>query len=90
VAAALDLPFAPVLSRIDERPPQREQRNSAHQQFNVEGAFDVTGSLLDGPVLLVDDLVDSGWTMTETGRLLRRAGAGVVHPVALASAAGRT
>ncbi|HSP27534.1 MAG TPA: RecQ family ATP-dependent DNA helicase [Ilumatobacteraceae bacterium] len=90
VAAALGLPFEPVLSRVDERPPQREQRNSAHQQFNVEGAFAVSGSLLDGPVLLVDDLVDSGWTLTETGRLLRRAGADLVYPMALASSAGRS
>ena len=90
LATALGLPFEPVLSRVDERPPQREQRNSAHQQFNVQGAFAVTGSLLGGPVLLVDDLVDSGWTMTETGRLLRRAGADLVYPAALASSAGRS
>lgn len=38
-----------------------------------------------GPVLLVDDLVDSRWTMTVAGRALRRAGAGAVLPFALAS-----
>jgi ATP-dependent DNA helicase RecQ len=36
------------------------------------------------PVLLVDDLVDSRWTMTVAGRELRRAGAGAVLPFALA------
>jgi ATP-dependent DNA helicase RecQ len=41
---------------------------------------------LDGPVLLVDDLVDSGWTMTLAARLLRRAGAPAVLPLALATA----
>ena len=90
VATALGLPFQPLLSRVDERPPQRGQQYSAHQQFNIEGAFAVTGALLGGPVLLVDDLVDSGWTMTETGRLLRRAGVDLVYPVALASTAGRS
>ena len=40
----------------------------------------------DGPVLLVDDLVDSGWTMTMAARLLRRAGAPDVLPLALAVA----
>ncbi|WP_084635175.1 RecQ family ATP-dependent DNA helicase [Propionicicella superfundia] len=40
---------------------------------------------VDGPVLLVDDLIDSRWTMTVAGRLLRRAGAGTVLPFALAS-----
>ncbi len=39
-----------------------------------------------GPVLLVDDLIDSRWTMTVTARLLRRAGADSVLPFALALA----
>ncbi|HVV11978.1 helicase-related protein [Amycolatopsis sp.] len=42
---------------------------------------------VDGPVLLVDDVVDTGWTMTMATRLLRRAGAGEVLPFALASTA---
>jgi ATP-dependent DNA helicase RecQ len=36
------------------------------------------------PVLLVDDLADSRWTLTVAGRELRRAGAGSVLPFALA------
>jgi ATP-dependent DNA helicase RecQ len=36
------------------------------------------------PVLLVDDLADSRWTMTVAGRELRRAGATAVLPFALA------
>jgi ATP-dependent DNA helicase RecQ len=41
---------------------------------------------LTGPVLLVDDLVDSRWTLTVAGRELRLAGAGAVLPFALAAA----
>jgi ATP-dependent DNA helicase RecQ len=41
---------------------------------------------LTGPVLLVDDLVDSRWTMTVAGAVLRRAGAPAVLPFALAAA----
>jgi ATP-dependent DNA helicase RecQ len=37
-----------------------------------------------GPVLLVDDVIDTGWTMTVAARLLRRAGAPAVLPFALA------
>ncbi|WP_298328992.1 RecQ family ATP-dependent DNA helicase [Haloactinopolyspora sp.] len=37
-------------------------------------------------VLLIDDLVDSRWTITVAGRELRRAGAGQVLPFALAAA----
>ena len=35
-------------------------------------------------VLLVDDMVDSGWTFTVCAALLRQAGSGPVFPVALA------
>jgi ATP-dependent DNA helicase RecQ len=38
-----------------------------------------------GPVLLVDDVVGSGWTMTVAAMLLRRAGAPAVLPFALAA-----
>ncbi|WP_422754496.1 DEAD/DEAH box helicase [Micromonospora sp. WMMD708] len=66
--------------------------NSAQRVRALHDAFTVTdetaGALaaLDGPVLLVDDLVDSGWTMTMAARLLRRAGAPDVLPLALAVA----
>ncbi len=42
---------------------------------------------LDGPVLLVDDLADSRWTVTVAGRELRRAGAPGVLPFVLALSA---
>jgi ATP-dependent DNA helicase RecQ len=35
-------------------------------------------------VLLVDDLRDSGWTLTEVASRLREAGAGPVYPFVLA------
>jgi ATP-dependent DNA helicase RecQ len=38
----------------------------------------------DAPVLLVDDLADSRWTVTVAGRELRRAGAAAVLPFVLA------
>src|SRR5215208_5632062 len=39
---------------------------------------------LDGPVLLVDDVTDTGWTLTMASRVLRHAGAPEVLPFALA------
>jgi ATP-dependent DNA helicase RecQ len=41
-------------------------------------------SVGDAPVLLVDDLADSRWTVTVAGRELRRAGAAAVLPFVLA------
>jgi ATP-dependent DNA helicase RecQ len=66
--------------------------NSAQRVRTLHDAFDVPDSLaqalsdIDGPVLLVDDLVDSGWTMVLAGRALRRAGASAVLPLSLAVA----
>jgi ATP-dependent DNA helicase RecQ len=37
-----------------------------------------------GPVLLVDDRIETGWTMTVSAKLLREAGAPAVLPLALA------
>ncbi|HEX4727267.1 MAG TPA: DEAD/DEAH box helicase [Jatrophihabitans sp.] len=43
----------------------------------------LAGELRGQPVLLVDDLLDTGWTMTVVGRLLKAAGAGQVMPFTL-------
>ncbi|KAB1927658.1 DEAD/DEAH box helicase [Micromonospora sp. ALFpr18c] len=66
--------------------------NSAQRVRTLHDAFTVPADLADalagltGPVLLVDDLVDSGWTMAMVTRALRRAGAPDVLPLALAVA----
>jgi ATP-dependent DNA helicase RecQ len=64
--------------------------NSAQRLRAVHGTFEIGASLaaalsrVDGPVLLVDDLVDTGWTATLIARELRQAGAAAVYPLALA------
>jgi len=75
-----------VVERVADRPPQATMDNSTQQLANVHGAFAVADDVPTGPVLLVDDVVDSRWTMTVVGALLQRAGAGPVHPLALAQA----
>ena len=89
VAFQLGLVFVPLLERAAERPPQVEMQNSPHQSANVAGAFTLGEPPMPGPVLLIDDLVDSGWTLTETGRLLSRSGSGPVYPLVLAISTGR-
>jgi ATP-dependent DNA helicase RecQ len=62
--------------------------NSAQRLAAVWDGFTVPElGDLDGPVLVVDDVLDSGWTATVVARLLRRAGASAVLPFALALAA---
>src|SRR3954468_9577847 len=73
----------------DDRPVSRT--NSAQRVRALHGRFAVTAEQsaaireMDDPVvLLVDDRVDSGWTMALAGRELRLAGAAGVLPFALA------
>ena len=85
LASALGLPFEPVVKKVRENKPQKDQDNSFHQCSNLDGVFEVVGRIPDGPVLLVDDVVDSRWTMTVVAALLLQAGSGPVWPLALAS-----
>jgi ATP-dependent DNA helicase RecQ len=57
-----------------------------HDAFEVPSELGAALSELTGPVLLIDDMVDSGWTMVLAGRALRRAGAPGVLPLSLAIA----
>ena len=87
LAAALNLPFHPVLQKTDARPPQKEMANSSQQARNVDGSLRIHGNVPSGPVLLVDDMVDSKWTLTVAAYLLTSNGSGPVYPLALASTA---
>lgn len=85
LAARLGLPFMGAVSKVKDNQPQKGQQNRFHQCRNLDGAFAVTQLYQGQPVLLVDDIVDSGWTLTVIAALLQQAGSGVVFPVALAS-----
>ncbi|MCU1455996.1 MAG: ATP-dependent helicase, RecQ-like [Actinomycetia bacterium] len=87
-AAELGLPYVEALEKIRETQPQRELDNSAQQARNVGGAFRITGPVSDEPVILVDDLWDSGWTLTTIGAVLREGGSGPVYGAVLARATG--
>jgi ATP-dependent DNA helicase RecQ len=87
------LPLLGVVAPAETAPAGSGPRgNSAQRVRALHGAFTVPDDLADsltgltGPVLLVDDLVDSGWTITMVARLLRQAGAPGVLPLALAVA----
>ncbi len=81
----LRVPFLPVVTKIRDNPPQKAQQNRFHQCLNLDGAFAISMKVPQEPVLLVDDMVDSTWTMTVVAALLLQAGSGLVWPVALAS-----
>lgn len=85
LAVRLGLPFIDAISKVKDNQPQKVQQNRFHQCRNLDGAFEVSQRYPGQPVLLVDDVVDSGWTLTVIAALLQQAGSGPVYPVALAS-----
>jgi ATP-dependent DNA helicase RecQ len=86
VAQLLDAPVHAVIQHVQPRTrSQAELANSFHQYHNARDAFTITGKVPHGPVLLVDDVRGSGWTLTTVAGQLRAAGAGLVHPLALLS-----
>jgi len=86
VAKKMALPFKESIIKSKHNEAQKMMQNRFYQCNNLDGAFEII-DVLNEPVLLIDDIVDSGWTFTVLSALLRRAGAGEVFPVALTSTA---
>ncbi|MEO7124019.1 MAG: RecQ family ATP-dependent DNA helicase [Lacisediminihabitans sp.] len=84
LAAAGRLPYLGALSFANGGPMGEPGGNSAWRLSSVWERFSVDIELPDGPILLVDDLADSRWTLTVAARALRRAGATAVLPFTLA------
>jgi ATP-dependent DNA helicase RecQ len=85
LANMLKVPFLPLVVKLKQNEPQKLQQNTFYQCRNLDGVFGIQGDVPTGAVLLVDDIVDSIWTMTVVSALLRQAGSGPVFPVALAT-----
>lgn len=91
------LPFLGSLEHARGGPTAGPGGNSAYRLGSVHGRFAVPEAMAHllrtapdagrhGPVLLVDDLVDSRWSLAEASRVLREAGAQGVLPLVLAQA----
>lgn len=79
------------LDLAENAPRLNSSTNSAYRLRDVHNRFSVGPQLMSrlshlggAPVLLVDDVISSRWTMTVAARSLRRAGSGPVLPLALA------
>ncbi|WP_031486394.1 RecQ family ATP-dependent DNA helicase [Streptomyces bicolor] len=93
IAAVGRLPFLGTLTYVGQGGAHVARRsNSAQRLSGLVGALTVSEELAaalarsPGPVLLVDDYTDSGWTLAVAARLLRRAGSEQVLPLVLAAA----
>jgi ATP-dependent DNA helicase RecQ len=85
LATALGLSCHVVLAKTDHRPEQKTMLNSIQQARNLDGAIAWNKQPMPrGPVLLIDDIVDSRWTLTVAAAALRSRGSGPVWPMVLA------
>ena len=86
------LPLIGTLDLVDGGPVGAAGGNSAFRLAGVWGRVAVSAELAatiastPGPVLLVDDVADSRWTITVAAQALRQAGAEAVLPFTLATA----
>jgi len=90
LAEAIGIPFVDCVRKVVENGQQKHQHNRHHQCSNLDGVFDVLGDVPAGSVLLVDDMIDSGWTFAVIAALLRQKGSGLVRPVALAASTSKS
>jgi ATP-dependent DNA helicase RecQ len=88
------LPYLGALAYTGDAGPGPRRHNSAQRLSSLWHALEVPGDIraavgdLDGPVLVIDDRIETGWTMTVAARLLREAGARAALPLALAVSSG--
>jgi ATP-dependent DNA helicase RecQ len=85
LADRLGIPFVPCINKIKENAPQKEMQNSFLKANNLDGIFEIEDEQIpEGPVVLIDHMVDSRWTFTVISAILKSAGCPAVFPVALA------
>lgn len=86
LAKALNIHCSDAVEMIEKRPEQKHMENSFRRSENLDGAFKINmDQVYSDPVLLFDDAIDSGWSLTVIAALLRRASSGKVYPITLTS-----
>lgn len=85
LAEKLKLPCLILLKKTAAK-RQKDMENNSFQCENAQNSFAIAdGAASPENILLVDDMVDSRWTLTVCGNLLTKAGAEHVYPYALAA-----
>lgn len=88
VGAELEMEAIPLLTKVRHNRPQSGITGDAQRRANVLGAYRVTNPelLKDKKILLLDDIITTGATVSECARMLLTAGAKEVHCGAVAIA----
>ena len=83
----LGTPAAPILKKIRHTKPQSRLPDFSRRKANVMGAFAVSDpkQVAGKRILLIDDIITTGATVSECARILLTAGAKEVHCAAIAA-----
>lgn len=85
LAKFLNLEYSPILIKVRETKPQVEIENRKERLKNIKRAFQMKGGIKASPfVVLVDDIITTGATISEAARVLKKAGAKKIIGVAVA------
>jgi ATP-dependent DNA helicase RecQ len=87
LAKELDIECLDLVSKIKDNKPQKKMENSVFRCKNLDGTFAIASDIPNEPILLIDDVCDSGWTFTVISALLKQSGSEKVFPFAVASSA---
>jgi len=87
VAKNLQIPYKETIIKAVDTKEQKTMENSFQQAKNANEGFALEGNSPKTPVILIDDMVDSKWTLTICGYLLKSQGVSKVYPFVLASTA---
>ena len=87
VCAELQMEPVPTLCKIRHNPPQSGIVGQAQRRANVLGVYEAVEpeSFKDKRVLILDDIITTGATLSECARVLLTAGAKEVHCAAIAA-----
>lgn len=86
-AKQLGVPCVPTLMKLRDNPPQSRSKDASERRGNVRGVYKAyrPDTFSDKRVLLIDDVITTGSTLSEAAAVLRMAGAASVECAVLAA-----
>jgi ATP-dependent DNA helicase RecQ len=84
IAGELGIPYIPLIVAKPTLSEQSRMTNQLLRAANTYTGYEIRDECHGKQIILFDDYVDSGWSMTTAAFLLQKKGSGTVHPFAFA------